>query len=165
MNIFAFLLAGVAACCLALEYFFRPLWFDEALTLHFAYLPAPSVIYRSYVIPNNQILHTVALHLLHLRAGVPVLWLRFFPLVCGGMTLFLLYRGFRRECGSLPMLTALGALAFSPPFPLYATALRGYMFAALLVTAAWLCGRKFAVSGKFAAALGWFGFAAAALAR
>ncbi|MCI5778284.1 MAG: hypothetical protein MR051_00445 [Lentisphaeria bacterium] len=163
MNLFAFLSAGMAAFCSALQYFFRPLWFDEALTLNFAYLPDPAAIYRAYVIPNNQILHTVALHYLHLRAEIPVLWLRFFPLICAVLLLVLLVRGFGRECGHPSLPTVLGALAFSPPFLLYATALRGYMLAALLVTSAWLCGRKFAVSGKFTALAGWCGFAAAAL--
>ena len=61
------------------------------------------------------------------------------------------------------MTATLCAWLVSPPFLLYATALRGYMLAALLVTAAWLCGRKFAVSGKCSAWLGWFGFALLAL--
>ena len=161
---YAGFIGAVTGFCGALERLFRPLWFDEVLTLNFAYLPDPAAICRAYVIPNNQILHTVILHILHLRSGIPLPFLRFFPLVCGLLTLGLLYRGFRRECGKLPLLTVLGAWAVSPPFLLYATALRGYMLAALLVTAAWLCGRKFAVSGKFAALAGWFGFALAALA-
>ena len=42
----------------------RDLWFDEALTLmNFAMLPSATEIYRQYVIPNNQILHTILLHM------------------------------------------------------------------------------------------------------
>lgn len=164
MNLFAFLSAGMAAFCLALEYFFRPLWFDEALTLlNFAALPDPAAIWRAYVIPNNQIFHTIILHFLWIDLGLPTILLRLFPLVCGVLTLFLLHRGFRRECGASALTVTLCAWLVSPPFLLYATALRGYMLAALLVTAAWLCGRKFAVSGKCSAWLGWFGFALLAL--
>lgn len=157
---FHWLIVGGAAAALLLSggYLFRPLWFDEALTLlNFSALPDPAAIYRAYVIPNNQIVHSVLLHWLWGRLGVPGADLRFFPLICAVLLLFLLYRGFRRECGRRPLLATLGALALSPPFLLYATALRGYMAAALLVTAAWLCGRAFAASGKVLPYLGWFG--------
>ena len=163
---FHFLLPAAAGAVLLVSggYLFRPLWFDEALTLlNFAALPDPAAIYRACVIPNNQIVHTVLLHWLWTRLGVPGAELRLFPLACAILLLILLYRGFRRECGRWPLLTTLGALALSPPFLLYATALRGCMLAALLVTAAWLCGRKFAASGGFPAWLGWFGFALLAL--
>ena len=41
---------------------FRPLWFDEALTImNFMALPGPVEIYYNYVIPNNHIVYTVLL--------------------------------------------------------------------------------------------------------
>ena len=53
------LLCGGALAVL-LPYAARPLWFDEALTvLQFAVLPSAGAIYHAYVIPNNQIIHTV----------------------------------------------------------------------------------------------------------
>ena len=54
----ALLAAAVTAALLN-----RDLWFDEALTLlHFALLPSVPAIWQAYVIPNNQLLHSVLLH-------------------------------------------------------------------------------------------------------
>ena len=135
---------------------FRPWWFDEVLTItNFAMLDSPWRIYNSYIIPNNQIVHTICLHFM---TGSELLfgYFRFFPLICALLTVGLLYRSFRKECGTVPLTAALGAWMFSAPFFIYSTALRGYMLAALLVTLALLCGRKFAVSGKFSALAGNF---------
>lgn len=135
---------------------FRPWWFDEVLTLWiFTIGKTPAEIYLSYTIPNNQIVHSICLNLL-CRTGTMPEYLRIFPLCCALLTIGLLYRGFRKECGTLALTAALGAWMLSAPFFIYATALRGYMLAALLVTLALLCGRKFAVSGKISALAGNF---------
>ncbi|MBS1368351.1 MAG: hypothetical protein HPZ91_00195 [Lentisphaeria bacterium] len=120
-------------------YMSRDLWFDEALTfLNFAQLDSPLEIYRHYVIPNNQILYTVALHYWFqlMPEGIhPVFWLRLLSFLCGGATLLLLYRLFRvRMAGGAILLPVLAAMAVSVPFLIYATALRGYMPSALFVT-------------------------------
>lgn len=113
----------------------RDLWFDEALTLlNFAFLPSFGKIYFSYVIPNNQILHTM---LLRLFAGaVPLEFLRFLPALAGLGTLLLLYRLFRVRLGGMVLLPVLTAFALSLPFAIYGTALRGYMLSAFFVVAA-----------------------------
>ncbi|MDR0932123.1 MAG: hypothetical protein LBM70_03780 [Victivallales bacterium] len=120
-------------------YLNRDLWFDEALTLlNFAQLDSPWEIYRSYVIPNNQILYTIILHYATflLPSDIdPVLFFRLISFACGGATLLLLYRLFRvRVGGGMILLTVLTALAISVPFLIYATALRGYIFSSLFVT-------------------------------
>ncbi len=141
-------------------YLSRALWFDEVLMLlNFAALADPLKIYHSYFIPNNQIIHTVFMHIIWLRSGgAPEIFLRVFSFFCGGATLFLLWRGFRKRCGELPLAAVLWTWMLSVPFMLYATAIRGYMLAALFVAAALLCGRKYAVSGKNSALSGWFLF-------
>ena len=145
-------------------YLGRQLWFDEVITLlNFAALDTPAAIYRTYVIPNNQILHSIILHGL-LRLGVVPEIMRLFPLVCGGVMLFLLWRNFARELGGPPLAAALTALALSPPFLLYATALRGYMLAALLTVCALIVARKFALGGRWRHLFLWFLFATLAVA-
>lgn len=122
-------------------YLNRDLWFDEALTyLHFARLDSPLEIYRSYFIPNNQILYTVALHYwsMLLPDGIdPVVWFRLLSFLFAAAALLLLYRLFRvRMGGGGILLPVLVALAVSVPFLIYATAARGYMLSALLITLA-----------------------------
>ena len=143
-------------------YLLREFWFDEALTLmNFAWMSDPVRIYFSYVIPNNQIFYTIALHY---WTQLPVdffradFFLRLLSLFFAVGTLFFLYTSFRKSCGRIPLLLALSALALSPPFLIYATALRGYMasafFTALAVKFAVDFQKKanFALWGKFAAA-------------
>ncbi|MBE6392497.1 MAG: hypothetical protein E7044_00345 [Lentisphaerae bacterium] len=121
-------------------YLLREFWFDEALTLmNFAWMPDPVRIYFSYVIPNNQIFYTIALHY---WAQLPVdffradFFLRLLSLLFATGTLLVLYVSFRRTCGRYPLLLALSALALSPPFLIYATALRGYMASAFFTALA-----------------------------
>ncbi|MBR2345950.1 MAG: hypothetical protein IKA71_09255 [Lentisphaeria bacterium] len=135
-------------------YLTRALWFDEALVMfNFASLDSPLEIYRSYFIPNNQIVHTVCLRILR---GMPDICLRLFSFCCSGILLFLIWYNCRKKCGALPLAAVLWTWMLSVPFMLYATAVRGYMLAALLTVITLLCGRKYAVSGQFSAWAGWF---------
>ena len=143
-----------AALLLALSpYLTRQLWFDEALTvLNFACLGGPGEIYRAYVIPNNHILYTVVLYywLKLLPPGfAPDLWLRLPSVVFAVVLLGYLGRRFRRMCGAIPLAVVLTALAVSPPFLVFATAVRGYMLGALFC--AWAAGSaaEFAASPRF----------------
>jgi len=138
--IFPALVIG-ALLLFASPYLNRDLWFDEALTyLHFARMSSPLEIYSSYFIPNNQILYSVALHYwsMLLPGGVDmVVWFRLLSSLFAAATLLVLYRRFRvRLAGGAILLPVLVALAVSVPFLIYATALRGYMLSALLVTLA-----------------------------
>ncbi len=135
-------------------YLKRELWFDEALTLQFALLPTAKDIYFSYTIPNNQIVHSVILHYLF-NWGIAPETARLFPLICALLMIFLLWKNFHREVGKAPLLLSLAALIISPVFLLYATALRGYMLAALLVVSALICGKKFALGGRWIMLCGW----------
>ena len=131
-------------------YLSRQLWFDEALTvLNFACLDSPVDIYRAYVIPNNHILYTVVLHyfLKLLPPGFPPdLWLRLPSLVFAVALLVYTWRRFRRICGALPLWITLALLAISPPFLVFATAVRGYMLGALFSVWAAGCALELAAS-------------------
>ena len=135
-------------------YLSRELWFDEVLTLQFASLPSLAEIYKSYIIPNNQIVHTWLLHCL-LLSGIPPEILRIFPLFCGAAAVWVLWKNFVRELGGKALLLAVAALVISPPFLLYATALRGYMLAALFTVCALSAARRYALGGRISQ-LGWW---------
>jgi len=129
-------------------YLLRELWFDEALTLmNFALLPSPLAIYRSYVIPNNHILYTILLHG-WVRLPDPGLrqdfLLRLPSLLLAAASLGVLYGAFRRALGRFPLLIALTALAVSPPFLVYASAVRGYMAGCFFVSLAAAAACSFA---------------------
>ena len=143
----------VAALALAVPaYLSRQLWFDEALTvLNFACLDSPADIYRAYVIPNNHILFSIILHYwLRLQPAwcAPDLWLRLPSLFSAVALLWYLGKRFRRMCGAFPLMFALTSLAVSPPFLVYATAVRGYMLGALFSAVAAGTAAEFAASGR-----------------
>jgi len=141
-------------------YLSRQLWFDEALTvLNFACLDSPVDIYRAYVIPNNHILYTVVLHyfLKLLPPGFPPdLWLRLPSLVFAVALLVYTWRRFRRICGAVPLWITFALLAISPPFLVFATAVRGYMLGALFAALALGSALDFAASSKVRAFAGYF---------
>ncbi|MBR7120612.1 MAG: hypothetical protein IKC94_00035 [Lentisphaeria bacterium] len=155
-RLFCFLIL-TAFALLSMNYLTRELWFDEVLTLQFANLSSVAEIYRSYTIPNNQIIHTVFIHWL-LNGGMIPEFLRFFPLFCAALMLFLLWKNFCRELGRGPLLLALGSLVLSPPFLLYSSAVRGYMLAALFCVCALCAARKYALGGKWRFAGAWLCF-------
>ena len=129
---FVFLLILLIFC--SLPFLQRDFWFDEALTLlNFAMMGSPARIYSNYVIPNNQIIHTIFLHewiklpTLGFRSDF---FFRLLPLLFSAGTLGLLYFRFKSICGKAPLIISLSALAVSSPFLIYATALRGYIMGA-----------------------------------
>lgn len=73
-------------------FLFRPLWFDEALTvLNFALAPNPAAIYLNYSIPNNQICYTFLLRLwIEFQPAFldTTVWLRLLSVLLGAGTLF-----------------------------------------------------------------------------
>lgn len=147
------LLALIGVLCLFVPpYLNRELWFDEALTvLNFALMESPVEIYRNYVIPNNQILYTILIHYwIKLQPGfLPAdWWLRLPSLLCAAGVLSSLYLFFRVQIGSWPLFLALLALAVSPPFLIYATAVRAYMLSLLLVVFALKFALDFAATGR-----------------
>ena len=134
----------------------RPLWFDEALTvLNFALLDTPEKIYHSYIIPNNQIIHSIFLHWWIKIFSFD--FLRLFPFLCGILCLTILWQ-LRKKSGSTATFVTLAVLSFSYPFAVYGTALRGYMLAAMTVAGgAWMVTR-YLDSGKKRFLAGWFIF-------
>ena len=149
----------------ALLFFVRPylareFWFDEALTLmNFAWLPSPLAIYRNYVIPNNHILYTIFLHLWTRLPDIGLrqdFFLRLPSLFFAVALLGLLYVYFRRILGRFPLCLALTALAVSPPFLIYASAVRGYMAGCFFVSLAVCCACSFAEHGRRQSFFGYF---------
>lgn len=138
--------------CFVQGYLFRDFWFDEALTvLNFALSEPVSNIYFNYPIPNNHIVYTLLLRFwieLQPASIDPVVWMRLLSVIFAGATLFLLYRLFRSQFGGVLMLPVLTATAASVPFLVYATAVRGYMLSALLVTIALRFALDYARSGS-----------------
>ena len=134
----------------------RPLWFDEALTvLNFALLETPAKIYNSYIIPNNQIIHTIFLHWWIKLFSFD--FLRLLPFLCGISCLLFLWQ-LRKKSGNTATFTAVTILAVSYPFAVYGTALRGYMLAAAAVSGgAWMVSR-YLECGKKSFLAGWFLF-------
>ncbi len=120
-------------------YFFRPVWFDETITvLEFVRLGSAWKIYLTYNIPNNHILYTIVLkYFLDLNE-------LFFPLypytsripsvlfAAGAAISFYLF--LKGKCGWAPALITTLSFLLSPAFGIYATAIRGYMLSFLLLT-------------------------------
>lgn len=139
----------------------RDLWFDEALTvLNFAVMESARQIYHSYFIPNNQILHTIFLS--GYLKSFPGLPLRLLPMLCAFATLMILWQN-RLKYGKLPLFIALTALAVSPGFLIYATALRGYMLCAMFTVLALAGAETFVRNGRILPYLLWFFSCTAAL--
>ena len=134
----------------------RPLWFDEALTvLNFALLETPAKIYNSYIIPNNQIIHTILLHWWIKLSNLD--FLRFLPLLCGIATLVLLWQ-MRRKSSNVALYTVLFCLAASFSFGIYATALRGYIFSCAMTAGGVWVVSHYLENGKKRFLAGWFIF-------
>ena len=135
---------------------FRPLWFDEALTvLNFALLDTPEKIYNSYIIPNNQIIHTIFLH--WWIKLFPFDLLRIFPLLCGYFSVLMLWC-LRKKSGNAAALIAISGFIASFPFAVYASALRGYMLAAAAVSGGVWMVTRYLECGKKRFLAGWFIF-------
>ncbi|MCP3968338.1 MAG: hypothetical protein GY750_02425 [Lentisphaerae bacterium] len=115
---------------------FRDLWFDESLTVtNFMLLPKISMIYRQYVIPNNQIVYTFLLRLWEeLRIGgfSPDQFWRLFSVICAGGSVAIMMQRWRKSV-SFAALPVLLALLIASAFAIYATAVRGYMLSFLFI--------------------------------
>ena len=130
----------LAFAATGVRYLIRQLWFDEALTiLNFACLDSPAAIYRNYAIPNNHLLFTALIHywMKIPQSAFPLdVWLRIpSALLALGFLAFMAWR-FRALCGAVPLGITLTALALSPAFQNYATAVRGYMLGTFLTALA-----------------------------
>ena len=110
------------------RYLLRQFWFDEALTfLNFALLPFEK-IYFSYVIPNNHIGYTFLLRFWYLIAPQNVsldVWCRLLSFIFAVSFIVFSWVKFK----NFVFRTMLCCFAFSVPFVIYATSVRGYMAA------------------------------------
>ncbi len=131
---------------------FRPLWYDEALTLlEFVGQDSFGFICRNYPIPNNHIAYNLLL----------LAWTRvtqlFLPLgdfsfrLCGtvlavasGLAMQILWR---QRTGQLAAALTVICLALSPAFAIYGTAVRGYQLGFLAVLLALESGRRWRDGG------------------
>ncbi len=137
---FAFVLACLALAALALHIvvgiFFRPLWFDEALTvMDFVMLPDVADIYRHYSIPNNHIVYNIFLRFwIELCGPMPyVISLRLFSVLTAFASIFLIMKLWKRRFCRETAVIACFCFVASLPFAIYATAIRGYMLSFLLI--------------------------------
>ena len=125
-------------------FLYRPLWFDEALTLtNFVHGKNLSQIYKNYIIPNNQIIYTMTLSLwtqftdffnINFDFGS-----RLLSAVFSCAALIALYFGFKRQFGGKwGIFFIFSGAVFSIPFAIYGTAVRGYQLSfLLLILLAW----------------------------
>ena len=144
----------------ALSYLFRPLWFDEVLTMEVFVHPLPlSRIYYAYNIPNNHIIYTLVqklwVLLVEAEAPRPYFFYRFVSLFAAIPSVYLIVNFFIRKTGSSGALTA-AALCLNTVFILFATSIRGYMFSFLFCTAAFIAAEKFVKKTSFFTAFSYF---------
>ena len=166
------IISGILLCVLVFfaagNYLLRPLWFDEALTVqNFALLDSLESIYFNYVIPNNQLLYTMMLHL-WIKAAPPFCafddWMRLLSLLLGAVTMVYAYRRFRVPFGSGVMAAVLITFCCAPPFLLHGTALRGYMAGACFTLLALGAALDFTAKGNFSSWLRYFLFSLCSVA-
>ncbi len=137
---FAYVLAciaiAVAALNIVIGLFFRPLWFDEALTvMDFVMLPSAADIYWHYSIPNNHIVYNIFLRFwIDLCGSMPyVISLRLFSVLTAFASIVLIMKLWSGRFCRETVVIACFCFAVSLPFAIYATALRGYMLSFLLI--------------------------------
>jgi len=124
-----------------LKVFFRPLWFDEAITvMDFVFLPNPMDIYRYYNIPNNHIVYNMLLRFwIDICGQIPFIdriSLRLFTAVTAIASLLFIAWSWGRRFSRETVFIACFCFILSLPFAIYASAIRGYMLSFLLVLAA-----------------------------
>lgn len=139
-NSIIWLIIPVILTCSALSiYLYRPLWFDESLTLmNFVVGKSLSQIYHSYIIPNNQIIYTMCLSLWTQMTNAAGMNFDFASRLLSGIfsvaSIIVLYSGFKRQTGGAKgMYFLLLSVYCSVPFLLYGTAVRGYQLSFLLL--------------------------------
>jgi hypothetical protein len=137
---FAFVLACFTLAAVTLNIiiglFFRPLWFDEALTvMEFVMIPNVADIYWRYSIPNNHIVYNIFLRFwIELCGAMPyVISLRLFSVLTAFASIILIMRFWSRRFSRETAVIACFCFAVSLPFAIYATAIRGYMLSFLLI--------------------------------
>jgi hypothetical protein len=137
---------------------FRPLWFDEALTVfEFLTLPGYTDIYWAYNIPNNHIVYTLVLRLWSdcCETIMPIadVVLRLPSLIFGLSSLVLIFCFWKRKTGEASAFFTALCFGVSLPFIIYGTAVRGYMLSFLLVLVGWEFCCRWYRSGKVSALL------------
>ncbi len=138
------ILALLLLCGTMSVYLYRPLWFDEALTImNFAAGKSLHEIYGSYIIPNNQIIYTMLLSIwteitLPLKMNFDFAS-RLLSFAFSIISVIALCFGFRRQTGGRTGIFLIAAsVILSFPFMLYGTAARGYQLSfMLLIFLAW----------------------------
>ncbi|WP_176014218.1 hypothetical protein [Victivallis sp. Marseille-Q1083] len=140
---------------------YRDLWFDEALTVLNFMLPLPDAwaVYRSYFIPNNQILYTIFLQNWHHLAPdwLPVeLFWRLGSVGLALLTVSVLFLTFRKRLGSWLWGGVLAFYVASVPLAIYGTAVRGYMLSSLALALALAAGQSLCCRLRPANLLGYF---------
>ncbi len=126
------LFLGTLAAIVLWPNLFRPLWFDEALTiLEFVSLPNCADIYFNYAIPNNHIIFNMILQIfLGIFSGTELI-LRLPSAIFALASVFSIYFLWNKRLGAEAAFFSATALIFSGSFAIYGTAVRGYMLSFL----------------------------------
>ncbi len=134
----------VLASLAILPFMFRPLWFDEALTINeYIRLDKISDIYFFYTIPNNHIVYNIFLKCFLGIFPFSEPMLRLPSAIFGLASVLALFYLLRRQFGVAISSLLMLCLVFSMPFSIYATAARGYMLSFLLISAALVFSLRF----------------------
>ena len=141
---------ALLACCAAVPYIFRSLWFDEVLTMEVFVRPQRFWnIYWAYNIPNNHIIFSLC----------EKLWTLFIALIMGeGFCMPFLYRmvslafaipavilfteKLMDKCGILVGAIVGASLCISTTFILFSTCIRGYMLSFFFTVFAFYAAEK-----------------------
>lgn len=137
---------AILACCAALPYLFRSLWFDEVLTMEVFVRPHRFwQIYWAYNIPNNHIVFSLCEKLwtlfIALLAGegfcMPFLY-RFVSLAFSIPATIIFTEKLMKKCGVLPGAIVGASLCISTTYILFSTCIRGYMLSFFFVILAYI---------------------------
>lgn len=136
-------LFALGALMLGGGFLFRPVWFDEAITIMDFVMPLdPLRIYFSYNIPNNHIIYSEFLKLwmygIESIGMISVFAFRLPSLIIAAAAAYFLSSFMLRRCGLIPCILCSAALLASPCFMIYSTAVRGYMPGFALTVAAFI---------------------------
>lgn len=138
------------------SYIFRPIWFDESLTL--SILTANDGIpelYQAYEVPNNHIVYSIVLSLwikflTLFDPAVTVFLFRIPSLAAAYGTLFIVWKLIKQKTSSPVVATSCAMLlGASFPFLIYGSAVRGYMLGTFLVLVALYALEKMSENGKW----------------
>ncbi len=123
----------VSALCL-----FKPLWYDEALTvLEFLLLNSTTEIYHHYAIPNNHIFYSIILkYWLTMISNITsislIVKMRILTLIFSSVVVSILAVLSIRKFEKFTAIAISATYLLSSPFTIYCCSIRGYMLSTVV---------------------------------